>query len=213
MVIELREAKVSPEPIVSRVFLKSIELLGGMKELAEYRSLTWLPAIARAAYAVVLKEEYNRVEDEIAKELGYTKQTVRNILQADPEKALKKIEKREELFKKEKELKVHTAGGIAKLAYKLIRQGEEPSLFLEFSSQTVESLSEEVPWAYKVLKTVKERGVKFPIKDEEEFRTGLSGLKVKNKDIEELASVILYPVNNPAEMLKKIKYALQSRKK
>jgi len=60
-------------------------LLGGLKQLCDYRSLTWLPALARAAYAVVLKEEYNKTDDEIAQEVGLSKQSVRKILQSNPE--------------------------------------------------------------------------------------------------------------------------------
>jgi probable regulatory domain-containing protein len=209
MVIEIGPQEVNVEPLVLRIFMKSIELLGGLKQLAEFRTLTWLPSIARAAYAVVLKEEFNKIEDEIAKEIGLTRQTVRNILRADPEMALRKIEKMKELLKTEgKELKVHTAGGIAKLAYKLIKEGQEESnLFLEFSSQILESLSEEVPWAYKVLKAIKERGVKFPIRDASQIIEKLSGIKVKDKDISELADKIQYPINNPAILLSKIKKA------
>jgi len=209
MVIEIGPQEVNVEPLVLRIFMKSIELLGGLKQLAEFRTLTWLPSIARAAYAVVLKEEFNKIEDEIAKEIGLTRQTVRNILRADPEMALRKIEKMKELLKTEgKELKVHTAGGIAKLAYKLIKEGQEESnLFLEFSSQILESLSEEVPWAYKVLKAIKEKRVKFPIRDASQIIEKLSGIKVKDKDISELADKIPYPINNPAILLNKIKKA------
>lgn len=209
MVIEIGPQEVNVEPLVLRIFMKSIELLGGLKQLAEFRTLTWLPSIARAAYAVVLKEEFNKIEDEIAKEIGLTRQTVRNILRADPEMALRKIEKMKELLKTEgKELKVHTAGGIAKLAYKLIKEGQEESnLFLEFSSQILESLSEEVPWAYKVLKAIKERGVKFPIRDSSQIIEKLSGIKVKDRDISELADKVQYPINNPAILLNKIKRA------
>lgn len=210
VVIEVGEIKVNPEPLVLRIFLKSIELLGGLKQLAKYRTLTWLPSLARAAYAIVLKEEYNRIEDEIAEEIGLTRQTVRNILRADPELALKKIEKMKELVtEEEKEMQVHTAGGIVKLAYNLIKQGQEESqLFLEFSSQILESISEEVPWAYRVLKAIKERGVKFPINNVSELKEKFSGLKIKEKDIQDIADRIDYPVNNPAILLKKIKQAL-----
>jgi len=210
MVIEVGEIKVNPEPLVLRIFLKSIELLGGLKQLAEYRTLTWLPSLARAAYAIVLKEEYNRIEDEIAEEIGLTRQTVRNILRADPELALKKIEKMKELVTEEgKEMQVHTAGGIIKLAYNLIKQGQEESqLFLEFSSQALESISEEVPWAYRVLKAVKERGIKFPINNASELKEKFTGLKIKEKDIQNIADKIDYPVNNPALLLKKIKQVL-----
>jgi probable regulatory domain-containing protein len=210
MVIEIQEVKVNPESLVLRILLKSIELLGGLKQLAEYRTLTWLPSLARAAYAIVLKEEYNKIEDEIAEQVGLTRQTVRNILRADPELALKKIEKMKELVSEEgKEMQVHTAGGIVKLAYKLIKEGQEESqLFVEFSSQILESISEEVPWAYRVLKAIKERGLNFPVENAQELKDKFAGLKIKDKDIHEIAEEIDYPVNNPAILLKKIKQAI-----
>ncbi len=123
MVREATMVEVDPETRVQKIFMKSIELLGGLKQLTRYRSLTWLPALARAAYAVVLKEEYNRVEDEIAKELGITRQSVRNILQANPEYAKERIKRLQELVDEEGgELKGHTAGAIVKLAYKLLNE-------------------------------------------------------------------------------------------
>ena len=76
MVKEEEIINISPEEKVQKVFLKAIELVGGLKQLCEYRSLTWLPALARAAFAVVLKEEYHKTDEEIAKELGITKVTL-----------------------------------------------------------------------------------------------------------------------------------------
>ncbi len=213
MVVEVAEVRVTPEPMVLRVFLKCIELLGGLKQLTEYRALTWLPSLARAAYAVVLREEYQKTEDEIAQELGLTRQTVRNILRADPELAMKKVQTMKELVAEEGgDLKVHTAGGFAKLAYRLIREGnEEPNLFVEFSSQVLESISEEVPWAYRVLKAIKERGIRFPITDKEAMIEALSGLRIKNREIHEIADRIDYPINNPAILLKRIKEVLDGK--
>ncbi len=85
MVKESEVIEVNIEARVQKLFLNAIELLGGLKQLCDYRSLTWLPALARAAYAVVLKEEYNKTDDEIAQEVGLSKQSVRKILQSNPE--------------------------------------------------------------------------------------------------------------------------------
>jgi len=60
MIKESEVIEVNIEARVQKLFLNAIELLGGLKQLCDYRSLTWLPALARAAYAVVLKEEYNK---------------------------------------------------------------------------------------------------------------------------------------------------------
>ncbi|GAQ94346.1 probable regulatory domain-containing protein [Thermodesulfovibrio aggregans] len=128
MVIEVKPKKDESsdiEKLTQQVFFKTIELLGGIRKLAEYRSLTWLPALARAAYTIVLKEKFLKTEEEIASLVGITKNTVRMILRADPEIALKKIKELEEGFPEtKKELKVHTAGAIARLAYKEISSGQ-----------------------------------------------------------------------------------------
>jgi probable regulatory domain len=78
------------EHLVSRVFFKSIDLLGGLNKLTEFRTLTWLPSLARSAYVIVLREEYLKTEEEIAEKVGLTKNTVRNILRADPTLAMEK---------------------------------------------------------------------------------------------------------------------------
>ncbi|NOX21112.1 MAG: hypothetical protein GXO99_07635 [Nitrospirae bacterium] len=123
MLKEAEVVEVDTEVIAQKVFLKSIELLGGLKQLTHYRSLTWLPALARAAYAVVLKEMFNKVDDEIAKELGITRQSVRNILQANPEYAKERIKRLRDFMEEEgKTLKGHTAGAIVKLAYSMIEK-------------------------------------------------------------------------------------------
>ena len=125
MVVEIKPEKVDEEEIVRKVFLKSIDLLGGLKKLAEFRNLTWLASLARASYAVVLREEFLMSEDAIAQRLGLTRQTVRNILRADPQRALSKVRDMDSLNPEERrELRVHTAGGIAKEAYRLIKEGE-----------------------------------------------------------------------------------------
>jgi probable regulatory domain-containing protein len=84
MVIEITgvptsEAGADLEQLVTRVFFKAIDLLGGLSKLTEFRTLTWLPSLARAAYVVVLREEYLRTEEEIAQKVGLTKNTVRSI--------------------------------------------------------------------------------------------------------------------------------------
>jgi len=125
MVVEIKPEKADEEELVRKVFLKSIDLLGGLKKLAEFRNLTWLASLARASYAVVLRNEFMLSEDEIARRLGLSRQTVRNILRADPQRALSKVRELESLDPEERrELRVHTAGGIAREAYRLIKEGE-----------------------------------------------------------------------------------------
>ncbi len=207
MVVELQPVEVDVEPLVTRVFLKAIDLLGGLHKLAEYRTLTWLPSLARASFTVVLREEYLKTEEEIAETVGLTKQTVRNILRADPELAMYKVQHIEELTQEEKkELRVHTAGGIAKLAYKLVKEGhEEPKIFLEYCTQTAEAL--DIPWAYMVLKRIK--GLDFPIHSPEDIGERLEGIMIKGRKAQEVIAEIDYPIKNPAELLHRIKENLK----
>ncbi len=207
MVVELKPVETDVEALVTRVFLKSIDLLGGLSKLAEFRTLTWLPSLARASYAIVLREEYFKSEEEIAEQVGLTKQTVRNILRADPELAMYKVQHLEELTVEEKkELKVHTAGGIAKLAYKLVKEGhEEPKIFLEYCTQAAVAL--DIPWAYMVLKRIK--GLHFPINSYEDISEKVKGIMIKGRQAEEVLREIDYPVRNPAELLHKIKENLK----
>ncbi|HDJ96629.1 MAG TPA: bacterio-opsin activator, partial [Candidatus Aenigmarchaeota archaeon] len=75
MVIEVKPIIQDIERKVLKTFMKSIEVLGGPKKLIEHRHLTWLPALMEACYIVILKEEYKKTVEEIAKELGITDQT------------------------------------------------------------------------------------------------------------------------------------------
>ena len=209
MVVEMQPVEKDLEHLVTRVFLKSIDIIGGLHKLAEYRTLTWLPSLARAAFVIVLREEYLKTEDEIAELVGITKNTVRQILRADPQMALYKVQHMDELSPEEKkQLKVHTAGGIAKIAYKLIKEGEEPKVFEYYCAVTTEAL--EVPWAYMLLKKIK--GTHFPIQKPEEILEKVRGLTIKGVPAEEVIQNIEYPVRNPAELLHKIKLYLKAVK-
>ncbi|NPA16828.1 bacterio-opsin activator [Persephonella sp.] len=200
------------EQLVGRVFFKAIDLLGGLHKLAEYRTLTWLPSLARAAFAIVLREEYLKTEEEIAEIVGLTRNTVRNILRADPNAAMFKIEHMDELTKEEKkELRVHTAGGVAKLAYKLVKEGQEAQTLLEFcremSAKAVQVC--EAPWAYTVLKHSK--GLKYPVENPQPLKEKLAGITIKGIPAEEVADNLVYPIKNPAQLLHEIKEYLQMK--
>ncbi|MDT7870923.1 MAG: bacterio-opsin activator [Thermocrinis sp.] len=209
MVIEItgvpkNETDADLEQLVTRVFFKAIDLLGGLSKLTEFRTLTWLPSLARAAYVVVLKEEYLRTEEEIAQKVGLTKNTVRSILRADPTLAIEKIQ--EEL----KEMKVHTAGGIAKLAYKMVKEGNEAEILSHFCTVVAEEVARalDIPWAYAVLKHL--RGVKFPIQDSQALKEKLKGVKIKTHPAEEVVDRLPYPIRTPAVLLHEIKLAISA---
>lgn len=197
------------EHLVTRVFFKSIELLGGMSKLAEYRTLTWLPSLARASYVIVLKEQYIKTDEEIAQIVGLTKNTVRNILKADPELALRKIKSLEDMLKEEsKELKIHTAGGITKLAYREVKEGHEAQTLIQYCSAVAEDVVKalDVPWAYLVLKKIK--GVTYPILEGEILQDRLKDMVIKGKSAFEILRDIHYPIKNPAQLLHEIKQAI-----
>jgi len=106
------------DKMAEKVFLECLNILGGLKKLIEYRNLTWLPSLAESSYVIVLKNEAFKTYAEIARELGITEQTAKNIATADEAKVKKYLEG--ELEKPNE----HIAGGIAKLAYnKLKREG------------------------------------------------------------------------------------------
>ena len=213
MVIQIGSPVVSDaeiEHLVNRVFFKAIELLGGLNKLAEFRTLTWLPSLARAVFVVVLKEEFVKTDEEIASKVGLTKNTVRNILRADPELAIQKIKALEELVNEEvRELKVHTAGGIAKLAYKEIKEGHDAQTFFYYSSTLAEDLLKglDIPWAYLVLR--KTKGIKYPITSPEELKEKLDGLTIKGFSAEEIIKSIQYPIKTPAVLIHEIKEYLK----
>ncbi len=194
------------EHLVGRVFLKSIDLLGGLTQLAEYRTLTWLPSLARAAYVIVLREEYLRTEDEIAQRVGLTRNTIRSIVRSDPQLALYKIEHIDELTAEAKrELHVHVAGGIAKLAYKMVKAGEESQLLMELARAAGMEVAKvcDAPWAYIVLKRTK--GIHYPIAEAQILEPALRGVQIKGIAAEKILPQLQYPIKSPAQLLHEIK--------
>ena len=206
MVIEVKPMEEDYELLATRVFLKTLDIIGGLRKLVEYRTLTWLPSLARAAMVIVLREEFYRTDEEIAEMVGLTKQTVKNILRADPEAAVQKLQSIEEFTEEERRTApVHLAGGLAKRAYELIKfKGEEPQIALVYTSHTAQAL--DIPWAYAVLKALK--GTDFPVLSPETLKEKLSGIKIKDKPAEEVVNSLSYPISNPAELLKKIREAI-----
>jgi len=189
------------DKMAEKVFLESLAILGGLRKLVQYRNLTWLPSLAEAAYVVVMKNEAAKTYREIAEFLGITEQTVRNIATADEEKVMEYIEG--ELEERPKE---HIAGGIAKMAYKRLKEtgklyeGDE----VVIGGEEIEVL--DIDWAVHVLARIK--GLDFPA-SKEDLEERLKGLVIKGKKIEEILEKLEYPVKSPAELLHGIKVNLE----
>jgi len=212
MILEINVNEENIKYLAERVFFKSIDLVGGLYRLTQYRNLTWLPSLARASFVIVLREEYLKTEDEIAKFVGISRTTVRMILRADPNLALYKIEHIDELSKEEKkQLKIHTAGGIAKLAYKLVKAGEDSQTLMEYCRSMAETITQEcdAPWSYIVLKHIK--GLHYPVKSPDVLIERLKHIQIKGFKGDEIAKNLHYPIKNPAELLKEIKDFLASK--
>ncbi len=190
--------------LAEKVFMEAINLLGGLRNLIQYRNLTWLPSLAEASYVVVLKNEALKTSKEIAKELGITDQTVKNILSADEEKVKKFIEGELE------EIDEHKAGGIAKLAYKKLKKEgrlkeieEEDKVVIK--KDEIEVLG--IDWAVHVLAHIK--GLNFPVENKEPLLERIGNIVAKGKKLEEVLDKIEYPIKNPAELLHKIKEKIE----
>ena len=203
MVIQVEPREVDYDTLALRVFLKALEIIGGPRKLFEYRNLTWIPSLMEAAYAVVLKEEGMKTEDEIAEFIGITKQTVRNMLSADPELVMMKLHGELE----SKEIKVHTAGGLAKLAYQEVKAGRDYVPFVVSVCETYLSKLLGIVWPVEILTAIK--GMHFPIEEteKEELKSRLSGIKVKGLSAVELVDRLEFPIKSPADLLHKFSEA------
>ncbi len=203
MVIQIEPKEVDYDTLALRVFLKALEIIGGPRKLFEYRNLTWIPSLMEAAYAIVLKEEGMKTEDEIAEFIGITKQTVRNMLSADPELVLMKLQGELE----SKDVKVHTAGGLAKLAYEEVKKGNDYVPFVMAVCDTFVNKVLGIAWPVEVLTAIK--GMRFPIEEsqKEELASRLAGIRVKDIPATALVEKLEFPIKNPADLLHKLSKA------
>jgi predicted transcriptional regulator len=125
--------------------------------------------------------------------------------------ALRLRQEPNELTTEEKQnLKVHTAGGVAKLAYKLVKDGQDSETLMEYCrSLSQEAVAQcDAPWAYLVLKNIK--GVKYPIQNAKELKQ-IEHLEIKGISAKEILPNLHYPIKNPALLLKEIKEYLQMK--
>ncbi len=203
MVIEVKPVEDDVDAKAMRVFLKSIEILGGPRKLVEHRNLTWLPSLMAASYAIVYAKEKNYSAEHIASVLGVTKQTVQNMLRADPEAIKSKLD--DVAGEKDEEKRTHTAGALAKLAYQEILAGrDEINLAIEITKQAVKSLGAD--WAVHVLAKLK--GTDFPV-EKDTLQRKLEGMVIKGKRIEDILDKLRYPIKTPAELLHQIRQAME----
>ncbi len=185
--------------IAERIFHESIRISGGLRGLVEYRNLTWLPSLAEASYIIALKNEAIKTNREIAEYLGVSEQTVKNVLSAD-ERVV------EEYLRGEREKAgEHIAGGLAKLAYRRIKENRDNmDERIEIMEESARSLG--VDWAVHVLSSI--RGLDFPV-GKEDLLERLRGYSIMGKPLEGILDDIEYPVKNPAELLHEIRRRLK----
>ncbi len=196
------EPEEQTETLTLRVFLKAVELLGGAQRLVETQKTAWLSSLLLASYTVVLREELLKPEQEIAQSLGITLQTVKNILRSEPT-----MGNLEQTSKSEgKDLNIHTAGSVAKLAYKLTKhQRDHTGLSLEFSNKVAHAL--DVVWAKVLLRRLRERD--FPIVSAQGLKDRLGGVWIGGRSAQEVFEDLEYPIHTPVELIEKIKENLR----
>ncbi len=154
-----------------------------------------------AAYAVVLFNDYMKTETEIAELLGLTKNTVSQILRADP--AIVK-EKPEGTIREG--VKTHIAGALAKIADREIKAGRNNvDLFTRFSPKTLE-------YTRTIEVLIRVKGVNFPA-GRDGLIEKLSDLTVEGRSLKNLLEEMdasLFPMKNPSELLHWIKQQLKN---
>ena len=188
---------VSIDAMAEQVFAESIALLGGLRKLVEYRNLTWLPSLAEAAYVVVMKNEAMKSYAEIARELGITEQTARNIATAREEKV------RAYLMQEMEGVDEHIAGGLAKLAYQKLKKESRLGEEVRLAQREAEVLG--IDWAVHLLARIK--GMSFPL-EREQLAERLRGLVIKGRRAEEILEELPYPIKTPAELLHRVRERL-----
>lgn len=186
-----------------RIFLKALEILGGPRKLIEYRNLTWLPSLMEAAYAILLQQVEKKTESEIAEFLGLTKQTVRNILRANPKVVQQKLQG--EL--QDPSLKAHIAGGLAKLAYQEIQAGRDHLALFHFAFSMASDVLG-IAWPIQTLLRIK--GLDFPAQ-KDQLVDRLKGITIRGIPVETLLEQLNYPVTSPADLLRQIRQRIESQ--
>ncbi|MBX5448562.1 hypothetical protein [Thermogemmatispora sp.] len=185
-----------------RVFLKALDIAGGPRKLFEYRHLTWLPSLMEAAYVIVLSRDRLRLQSEIARELGLTPATVRNILGADEHRVLEHLRaERAGQNQAEEPVKTHIAGGLAKLAYEEIAAGHENIAFLVGILRDYLGDNVHCSWPLEILSRLQE--VEFPA-EKEMLTERLGDLHIDGQPVRELLEHLSFPLSSPATLLREL---------
>jgi len=202
----IREPNIDGDAL--RIFLKAIDLAGGPQALAHKRNLTWLPSLLQASYMVALAE-HGRTEDEIARLLGVTRQTVRNALGSQVDAVKSKLIRERLGEEGGEEARTHVAGGLAKWAYQEIKAGRE---HIPFLAEVYEEFSKAlgIEWPVAVLRRI--RGLPFPA-SKESVAQRLQGLAaIQEVPLETLLESLPETIKNPADLLHEMKKAIEEAK-
>jgi len=117
MVLRQEEIKEFDVDVMAiRVFLKSLEIIGGPRKLIEYRNLTWIPSLMEASYAIVLHDMLNYTESEIAEFLGVSEKEVKDMLSFQEDFSI------EEIFKFKSKPEMKKLGSLVRIAYKKLKE-------------------------------------------------------------------------------------------
>ena len=116
----------SSDPRVMDVFVKSIEMAGGMDRFVEHRQLDWLGELMESAYVVVMQDEDSKSPAEIAEYLGVTTGQVADILSSPTEGATNRMF---DDFSEEPVDRVAVAGAVARLAHQAVKRERGQSRF------------------------------------------------------------------------------------
>lgn len=113
-------------------------------------------------------------------------------------------------FEEFKDNIILTAGGIAKLAYKMVKEGQEAETLMHYCGLIIEDTMKhlDIPWAYTVLKHLK--GTKYPITGPEVLKEKLKDVRIKTLPATEVVEKLHYPIKNPAQLLHEINMVIST---
>ncbi|MFA5529144.1 MAG: hypothetical protein WDA11_00615 [Thiohalomonadaceae bacterium] len=99
---------------VFEIFMAAVDASGGLGRMVRERRLMWLPHLMQSAYIVLRQEDEHCLLEEIADDLGLSRDLVEHVLSGPVDKARARMlaPPPQELYERS-----HIAGGMARLVY------------------------------------------------------------------------------------------------